>query len=113
MVNDHGDAARIILPLTMHCKAKIFFFLSKHLPVNTKHLYSMCAMLDQRRICWADVVLMLCKCFVFIGFILLFGFAWHSYVPDIRNARSMFLQNNVEQTSYNVRNSMSVGFFPV
>ena len=34
-------------------------------PVNTKHLYSICTMLDQRRRRWADVVQMLYKCFVF------------------------------------------------
>ena len=33
----------------------------------TKHLYSICAMLDQRRRRWADVIQMLCKCFVFVG----------------------------------------------
>ena len=36
-------------------------------PVNTKHLYSICTMLDQRRKRWADVVQMLYKCFVFTG----------------------------------------------
>ena len=33
--------------------------------VSTKHLYSICTMLAQRRRRWADVVQMLCKCFVF------------------------------------------------
>ena len=37
------------------------------IPVNTEHLYSICPMLDQRRRRWADVVQMLCKCFVFAG----------------------------------------------
>ena len=36
-------------------------------PVNTKHLYNFCTMLDQRRRRWADVVQMLCKCLVFTG----------------------------------------------
>ena len=36
-------------------------------PVNTKHLYNICKMLDQRRRRWADVVQMLYKCFVFTG----------------------------------------------
>ena len=36
-------------------------------PVNTKHLYNICTMLDQRRRRWADVVQMLYKCFVFAG----------------------------------------------
>ena len=36
-------------------------------PVNTKHFYSICTMLDQRRRRWADVVQMLYKCFVFAG----------------------------------------------
>ena len=35
--------------------------------LNTKHLYNICAMLDQRRRRWADVVQMLYKCFVFAG----------------------------------------------
>ena len=34
-------------------------------PANTKHVYSICTMLDQRR--KADVVQMLYKCFVFAG----------------------------------------------
>ena len=34
------------------------------LPTNTKHLYSICTRLDQRRRRWADVVQ---KCFVFAG----------------------------------------------
>ena len=34
---------------------------------NTKHLYNICTMLDQRRRRWADVVQMLYKCFVFAG----------------------------------------------
>ena len=35
--------------------------------VNTKHLYNICTMLDQRRRRWADVAQMSCKCFVFTG----------------------------------------------
>ena len=34
-------------------------------PVNAKHLYNICTMLDQRRRRWADVVQMLYKYFVF------------------------------------------------
>ena len=34
-------------------------------PLNTKHLYNICTMLDQRRRRWADVVQMLYICFVF------------------------------------------------
>ena len=37
------------------------------LPVNTKHLYNICTMLDQRRRRWADVVQMLFKCLEFVG----------------------------------------------
>ena len=37
------------------------------IPANTKHLYNFRTMLDQRRRCWADVVQMLYKCFVFAG----------------------------------------------
>ena len=39
------------------------------IPVNTKHLYNICTMLDQRRGRWADVVQMLYKCFVFTGIV--------------------------------------------
>ena len=35
---------------------------------STKHLYNICTMVDQRRRCWADVVQMLYKCFVFAGY---------------------------------------------
>ena len=35
--------------------------------VNTKHLYNICTLWDQHRRRWADVVQMLCKCFVFAG----------------------------------------------
>ena len=38
-----------------------------HNPVNTKHLYNICTMLDQRRRRWADVVQMLYKCFASAG----------------------------------------------
>ena len=37
------------------------------IPANTKHLFTICAMLDQRRRRWADVVRMLYKCFVLAG----------------------------------------------
>ena len=36
-------------------------------PGNTKHLYNICTMLDQRRRRWAGVVQLLYKCFVFVG----------------------------------------------
>ena len=36
-------------------------------PANTKHMYNICTMLDQRQGCWADDVQMLYKCFVFAG----------------------------------------------
>ena len=36
-------------------------------PANTKQLYSICTMLDQRRRRWPDVVQMLYPCFVFAG----------------------------------------------
>ena len=44
-----------------------------HDPVNTKHLYNICTMLDQRRRRWADVVQMLYKCFVFAGIVVCHG----------------------------------------
>ena len=65
----------------MPCKDSSMFILeSQHLllfaqsrhnayPANTKHLYNICTMLDQRRRRWADVVQMLYKCFVFAGYI--------------------------------------------
>ena len=39
----------------------------KDYPANTKYLYNICTMLDQRRRRWADVVQMLYRCFVFAG----------------------------------------------
>ena len=41
-------------------------YTAKHdYPAKTKHFYSICTMLDQRRRRWADVVQILYKCFVF------------------------------------------------
>ena len=36
-------------------------------PVTRRHLYNIYTMLEQRRRRWADVVYMLCKCFVLTG----------------------------------------------
>ena len=38
-------------------------FVAVQYPVNGKHLYNICTLLDQRRRRWADVVQMLYKCF--------------------------------------------------
>ena len=38
-----------------------------NIPVNTKHLHNICTTLNQHQRRWADVVQMLCKCFVFTG----------------------------------------------
>ena len=46
-------------------------FLICFIPVNTKHLYNMFTMVDQRRRRWSDIVNMLYKCFVFAGYITL------------------------------------------
>ena len=43
------------------------FILNGVCPLRTKHLYDICAMLDQRRRSWADIVQMLYECFVFAG----------------------------------------------
>ena len=40
---------------------------TQRLLLNAKHLCNICTMLDQRRRHCADVVQMLCKCFVFAG----------------------------------------------
>ena len=45
--------------------------------------------------------------------VLPFGFVMHSFVPGIWNVCSTSQKSNVEQTSHNVRNSMSVGCFLV
>ena len=57
------------------------------IPVNTKHLYNICATSAQRQRRWADVVQMLYKCFVFTGI-----------SQQTRDAQSMLLQRraNVE-----------------
>ena len=44
------------------------YVISWVIQANTKHLYNICTMLDQRRRRWADVVQMLYKCFVFAGY---------------------------------------------
>ena len=43
------------------------------IPANTKHLYNICTMLNQRRRRWDNVVQMLYKCFVFAGICRLAG----------------------------------------
>ena len=57
-----------------HREARVKTSLAKELtrgqsdiPVNRKHLYDICTMLDQRRRRWVDVVQMLYKCFLFTG----------------------------------------------
>ena len=45
----------------------VALLVNSHNPANTKHLYNICTMLDQRRRRWVDVVQMLYKCFVFAG----------------------------------------------
>ena len=45
----------------------MLILITQNLPVNTKHWYNIYTMLDQRRVRWADVVLMLYTCFVCIG----------------------------------------------
>ena len=49
-------------------KVRTHYSLDESYPLTTKHLYNICAMLDQRRRRWADVVQMLYKCFVFAGY---------------------------------------------
>ena len=41
-------------------------------PANTKHLYNISTTLDQRRRRWAGVVQMLCKYFVFAGYLVFY-----------------------------------------
>ena len=48
----------------------LLFSGTRIISANTKHLYNICTMLDQRRRRWADVVQMLYKCFVFDGMLL-------------------------------------------
>ena len=43
----------------------VLIFLVDGDPVNTKHLYTICTMLDQRRRRWSSIVQMVYKCFVF------------------------------------------------
>ena len=40
----------------------------KRIPVNTKYLYSICTMLDQRQRRWVDVVQMLSNVLCLLGF---------------------------------------------
>ena len=53
-----------------HCFIKYIYWPNTNsvsYPVNAKHWYNSCTMLDYRRRRWADVVQMLYKCFVFVG----------------------------------------------
>ena len=51
-------------------------------PSKRKTLCGLCAMLDQRRRRWADVVQMLCRCFVFAGkVIIIYYIVIHLYIP--------------------------------
>ena len=43
------------------------FGFAGQIPVNTKHLYTICAPLNQRLRRWSSIVQMLYKCFVFTG----------------------------------------------
>ena len=47
--------------------AKVLMLSPRSSLANTYDLYTICTMLDQRRRRWADVVQMVCKCFVFAG----------------------------------------------
>ena len=51
-------------------------------PVNTKHLYNICTMLDQRLGRLNDVVQMLCKCFVFAGYEVNSSFNYGPHAPS-------------------------------
>ena len=53
-----------MITLTL-CHEQLFVGVYMGVPANTKHLYDICTMLDQRRRRLADVVQMLYKCFVF------------------------------------------------
>ena len=60
------------LPLGAETRPFISYrWTSNPLSANTKHVYNICTMLDQRRRRWADVLQILYKCFVFAG--------WHDY----------------------------------
>ena len=54
----------------------LLYYKYKANPMNTKHLYNIYTMLRQRRSRWADVVIMLFKCFVFTGRQLLLSVAF-------------------------------------
>ena len=62
----------------LHCHRLRSFWISwvdgliKVGPGDTKHLYSICTMLDQRRRRWVEVVQMLYKYFVFAGGLLIY-----------------------------------------
>ena len=62
--NECAEQSRIGKPVYIREKHHEFFLI-KYNPVNSKHLCSLCAMLDQRRRHWAGVVQILCRCFVF------------------------------------------------
>ena len=69
MAHRSGDDSFNSCIVTIHF-TEVFIIYSdiyNDFPVNTKLLYNMCTMLDQRRRHGADIVKMLYKCFVFTG----------------------------------------------
>ena len=51
----------VVLMLGQHCRRWLHVGAAHSNPVNTKHLYNICTMLDQRQRRWADVVQILKK----------------------------------------------------
>ena len=63
---NHDNSKRnLVLQAVRGIRAPLMF--AGAYPANTKYLYNIFIMLDQRRRRWADVVQMLYKCFVFAG----------------------------------------------
>ena len=60
-------AIRMFSPILMPASCVLVLGRVHSMPVNTKHLWNICTMLDQRRRRWANIVQMLNKCFVFAG----------------------------------------------
>ena len=63
-----------------------------HIPANTRRLPNVGTMLDQRRRRWANVVLTLGECFVFVGYLVY-------YYTSIFNVSSILGQRRKQWTN--------------
>ena len=68
--NGHLVSIRVDVPIVWKhpSHSKTGCTTHEHYSANTKYLYTLCTMLEQRRRRWAEVVQLLYKCFAFVGY---------------------------------------------